>query len=67
MRATPEQIQEILEYQERLDEEERERGRVYEKYGSAGEDLIRPIGEIVELCKMTQPHAVLELVKEFLR
>lgn len=59
-------LAEILEYQETLDEEAEERGRVYEKYGSVGQDLIRPIGEVAELCKMTQPHAVLELLKEFL-
>lgn len=66
MIASAEMLAEILKYQEALDEEEQERGRVYEKYGSTGEDLIRPIGEISELCKMTQPHAVLNLLKEFL-
>lgn len=67
MRATAEQLAEILELQEQLDREEEERGEVYDKYGSVGEDLIRPIGELAELAKMTHPEAVLELLKEFLR
>lgn len=66
MRASEAQIDEILEYQFRLDEEEAERGSVYEKYGSVGERLIGPIGEIAELAKMEQPEAVLRLLKEFL-
>jgi hypothetical protein len=66
MRASKEQLDEILELQEILDEEEQERGRVYEKYGSAGEDLLGPIGEVAELCKVEQPEAVLRLLKEFL-
>jgi hypothetical protein len=67
VRATKEQVAEILELQEELDREEQARGRVYEKYGSPGEDLIRPIGELAELAKMTHPEAMLELLKEFLR
>lgn len=64
--ATDEQLEEILRLQDILDEEAEERGRVYEKYGSAGVDLLGPIGEIAELTKMEQPTAVLDLLKEFL-